>query len=153
MRCQPSIAFTTHFILKRLIFYAIWIFQYKKTVVFCSFRIKVQTLQISGKELFVYVKFKKKLILRFQQRYQCFDSIFFTTTHTYINVQVTISLSSFLLYKNLGYLLFVFVVLYMIAEKSYWLLLLDSIYSKPEGNHYGIFISRNIELTTETVCM
>lgn len=59
MRCQPSIAFTTHFILKRLIFYAIWIFQYKKTVAFCSLRIEVKTLQISGKELFVYVKLKK----------------------------------------------------------------------------------------------
>lgn len=49
----------------------------ENTVVFCSFRIEVYTLQISGKELFVYVKFKKKkLILRFQQRYHFFDSIF-----------------------------------------------------------------------------
>lgn len=154
MRCQPSIAFTTHFILKRLIFYAIWIFQYKKTVVFCSFRIEVKTLQISGKELFVYVKFKKKEInITIPTTLPMFWQYFF---HNYAHLYKCTSYNILILIPSLQKSrLFVVCFCFFVYDcwKSYWLLLLESIYSKPEGNHYGIFISTNIELTTETVCM
>lgn len=154
MRCQPSIAFTTHFILKRLIFYAIWIFQYKKTVVFCSFRIEVQTLQISGKELFVYVKFKKRNTYYESNNATTVLTVFF---HNYAHLYKCTSYNILILIPSLQksrlfVVLFLFFFVYD-CWKSYCLLLLESIYSKPEGNHYGIFISTNIEWTTETVCM
>lgn len=150
---NPQSHLQTHFILKRLIFYAIWIFQYKKTVVFCSFRIEVQTLQISGKELFVYVKLKKKINITIPTTLPMFWQHFF---HNYAHLYKCTSYNILILIPSLQKSrLFVVCFCFFVYDcwKSYWLLLLESIYSKPEGNHYGIFISTNIELTTETVCM
>lgn len=129
---NPQSHLQTHFILKRLIFYAIWIFQYKKTVVFCSFRIEVKTLQISGKELFVYAKFQKKNKYYDSNNATTVLTIFF---HNYAHLYKCTSYNILILIPSLqkSRLFVVCFCFFFVYDcwKSYCLLLLESIYSKP----------------------
>lgn len=118
-------------------------------MVFCSFRIEVYTLQISGKELFVYVKFQKKKKYYDSNNATTVLTVFF---HNYAHLYKCTSYNILILIPSLQKSrLFVVCFCFFVYDcwKSYCLLLFESIYSKPEGNHYGIFISTNIELTTE----
>lgn len=142
--------------LQRISFWNVWFsmrFEYFNIRKQWYFAHLVQTLQISGKELFVYVKLKKKINITIPTTLPMFWQHFF---HNYAHLYKCTSYNILILIPSLQKSrVFVVCFCFFVYDcwKSYWLLLLESIYSKPEGNHYGIFISTNIELTTETVCM